>query len=161
MKKNSKSTKKTVRKPTVTKNKKVNDIAKALDAYLRAEMQAQQKASINAIKSGDKASQKKRKMEAEKLAKSLATSLSGIAKKWSVTAPIKTTTKAKSKAKTKPKAKKVVGLSFRYADLGNCYSYIEISYKADNKTFSEQIDIKNFFEFIGKELLNVKINQNI
>jgi hypothetical protein len=61
LKKNSKTTKKVTRKPVVTKNKKVNDIAKALDAYLRAEMQAQQKASINAIKSGDKATQKKEK----------------------------------------------------------------------------------------------------
>ena len=69
LKKNSKSTKKSTNKPVASKNKKVNDIAKALDAYLRAEMQAQQKASINALKSGDKASQKKRKAEAEKLAK--------------------------------------------------------------------------------------------
>ena len=53
MKKNAKKvTKKitTKTKPIATKNKKVNAIAKALDAYLRAEMQAQQKASINAIK---------------------------------------------------------------------------------------------------------------
>ena len=66
MKKTAKAPKKATRKPEATKNKKVNDIAKALDAYLRAEMQAQQKASISAIKSGDKATQKKRKVEAEK-----------------------------------------------------------------------------------------------
>ena len=107
MKKTAKAPKKATHKPVVTKNKKVNDIAKALDAYLRAEMQAQQKASINAIKSGDKVTQKKRKAEAEKLAKSLATSLSGIAKKWSVAAPVKPT----AKAKAKPRARKVTPTS--------------------------------------------------
>lgn len=111
MKKTGKAPKKATRKPLVTKNKKVNDIAKALDAFLRAEMQAQQKASINAIKSGDKATQKKRKAEAEKLAKSLATSLSGIAKKWSVAAPVKPIATAKPKAKAKPRTRKVIPTS--------------------------------------------------
>ena len=113
MKKNSK---KVVKKIIATKsktkpsnNKKVNNIAKALDAFLRSEMQSQQKASINAIKSGDKAIQKKRKAEAERLAKSLVTSLGGIAKKLSVAAPVKVKAKAKTKpsTKAKPRAKRI------------------------------------------------------
>ena len=115
MKKNSKKVvKKIVAIKSKTKpsnNKKVNNIAKALDAFLRAEMQSQQKASINAIKSGDKAIQKKRKAEAERLAKSLVTSLGGIAKKWSVAAPVKPTAKAKPKAKAKPRTRKVIPTS--------------------------------------------------
>jgi hypothetical protein len=51
---------------------------------------------------------KKRKAEAEKLAKSLANSLSGIAKKWSVTAPVKVKAKAKSKVKKVTSASKPV-----------------------------------------------------
>jgi hypothetical protein len=108
LKKNTKKvTKKTTvkTKPIAIKNKKVNAIAKALDAYLKAEMQVQQKASINAIKRGDKAIQKKRKAETEKLAKSLATSLSGIAKKWNTSSPAKVAAKPKAKTKAKPKAK--------------------------------------------------------
>lgn len=109
MKKTAKASKKSTSntKTSISKSKKVNDIAKALDAFLRAEMQAHQKASINAIKSGDKVAQKKRKAEAEKLAKSLATSLSGIAKKLGVNSPSKTKPKAKAKPKTKQKSKKV------------------------------------------------------
>ena len=113
MKKNSK---KVVKKIIATKsktkpsnNKKVSNIAKALDAFLRSEMQSHQKASINAIKSGDKVIQKKRKAEAERLAKSLASSLSGIAKKLSVAAPVKAKAKAKTKpsTKAKPRAKRI------------------------------------------------------
>ena len=88
-------------------NKKVNNIAKALDAFLRAEMQSHQKASINEIKSGDKVTQKKRKAEAERLAKSLVTSLGGIAKKLSVAAPIKAKAKTKPSTKAKPRAKRI------------------------------------------------------
>ena len=111
MKKNSKKVvKKTVAIKSKTKpsnNKKVNNIAKALDAFLRSEMQSQQKASINAIKSGDKVIQKKRKAEAERLAKSLASSLSGIAKKLSVAAPVESKAKTKPSTKAKPRAKRI------------------------------------------------------
>ena len=102
MKKNSK---KVVKKIIATKsktkppnNKKVSNIAKALDAFLRSEMQSHQKASINAIK---------RKAEAERLAKSLVTSLGGIAKKLSVAAPVKAKAKTKPSTKAKPRAKRI------------------------------------------------------
>jgi hypothetical protein len=110
MKKNSKKVVKKIEaiksKTKPSNNKKVNNIAKALDAFLRSEMQSHQKASINAIKSSDKVTQKKRKAEAERLAKSLVTSLGGIAKKLSVAAPVKTKAKTKPRTKAKPRAKR-------------------------------------------------------
>lgn len=55
-----------------------------------------------------------------------------------------------------PKAKKVKGRSFRYADLGNCYSYVELNYEVGKKTYSEQLKIEKFFEWIGEQLLEKK-----
>jgi len=55
-----------------------------------------------------------------------------------------------------PKAKKVKGRSFRYADLGNCYSYVEFHYEVGKKSYSKQMKAENFFEWIGEQLLEKK-----
>ena len=55
-----------------------------------------------------------------------------------------------------PKAKKVKGEYFSYSDLGNCYSYVSLSYKADGKSYDEQLKLDKFFEFIGKMLVQPK-----
>lgn len=53
-----------------------------------------------------------------------------------------------------PNAKKVKGINFKYADLGNCYSYVSFSYEISKKTYYEDMELEEFFEFIGEQLLN-------
>lgn len=55
-----------------------------------------------------------------------------------------------------PKAKKVKGRDFRYADLGNCYSHVSFSYEIGKKSYHEEMELDDFFEFIGEQLLNKK-----
>ncbi|MEK6829059.1 MAG: hypothetical protein AABY15_02950 [Nanoarchaeota archaeon] len=66
---------------------------------------------------------------------------------------------AEAYAKLKhPGAKKIKGMHFSYADLGNCYSYVNLSYKVGDKEYSEQLKLNAFFEFIG-EVLTSKVQE--
>ena len=41
-----------------------------------------------------------------------------------------------------PNAKKVKGINFKYADLGNCYSYVSFSYEFSKKTYYEDMELE-------------------
>lgn len=57
-----------------------------------------------------------------------------------------------------PKAKKIQDTHFRYADLGNCYSYVEFGATVDGEYWNKQMKLKEFFEWIGENILN-KLNK--
>lgn len=50
---------------------------------------------------------------------------------------------------------KIKHTSFRYGDLGNCYSYVEFNAEVDGKDFSKQLKVQDFFEWIGESILNI------
>jgi hypothetical protein len=52
-----------------------------------------------------------------------------------------------------PKAKKIENTSFRYADLGNCYSYVEFGADVNGKPYRKQLKLEEFFEWIGGNIL--------
>lgn len=54
-----------------------------------------------------------------------------------------------------PKGKNFKGMYFKYADLGNCYSFVEFSYKVDKKEYSQQMKVEEFFEFIGEAIIKI------
>ncbi len=60
----------------------------------------------------------------------------------------------------KPFAEKIKHTSFRYADLGNCYSYVEFSAELDGKHYEKQLKVEDFFEWIGENILKMTLDNN-
>ena len=57
-----------------------------------------------------------------------------------------------------PKVNEIKNTSFRYADLGNCYSYVEFNAEVDGEYYSKQLKLNDFFDWIGGNILKFNCN---
>lgn len=66
---------------------------------------------------------------------------------------------AEAYGRSKHPKSKVKGTHFSYSDLGNCYSYVSISYTVNKKEIDEQLKVEDFFEWIGGEICKLHKNK--
>jgi hypothetical protein len=62
---------------------------------------------------------------------------------------------------TNKKAKKIENTCFYYADMGNCYSYVTLSAEVDDKHYKKQLEMEEFFEWIGGNILKITLDEQL
>jgi len=58
-----------------------------------------------------------------------------------------------------PESKEIENPIFDYSDLGNLYSYVKFHAIVDGVWQEDQLDMKDFFEWMGSKLLKITENE--